>query len=785
MGQMDDLLVEFIAETRDMLDALGGEIVAWEAEPGDRARLDEIFRFVHTVKGNCGFFDLPRIRALSHAAEDVLADLRSGKRLADHRLVGAVLAIIDRIGELIQELESGECLVSGDDEQLIAQLQEGKVGSASGGPEEVAVLASTRATMRSIRLPVDLLDRMMSGVSDLVLARNELARSLRENDCGTEVEAAFERVSGTIGEMRDAITHTRMQRIDNLFAALPRLVRDIADQLGKNVKFQVDGGDVELDREMIEMIRDPLAHMIRNAIDHGIEDEVERKEAGKPAIGQLLVTARQAGNQILIEIIDDGRGIDGDNICAKAVASGLITKARADRLSAPQKCALIFEPGLSTAANVTDISGRGVGMDVVRANVERIGGLIDIDNREHEGLRLTLRVPLTLTIIPALTVKVGGQSYAIPRASIQEIVRVRGDAVAIDRLGGALISSIRGRRLPFVSLGDALGIEHEVERSDQCLIVLKPAGCGLYSLAVDHVCDHEELVVKPAAPAIMATGLYAGTTLADDGVPILLLDPPGIAARSGVAPGEDDLESLSGTADPTAHEEGQPALLFNSLSGTKKVVPLTAVERVEDIISQDIQLSAGRVHISLDETVVPLLGCGAEIPQQPVRILRLSDGVSHVAYGFSEVIDIVNRGKDIQPAAVRGEVRGVTLIGGEQVEVIDLFHLFETAGLPSERDPYRRICTLPAGNVWMDTFLRPLVESVGYQVIGAGDAGSDEAELHIVDADEAMLPSGITGRILRIRSSMSDGSSPDDSIYRYDRDALLEALGAPVARRKS
>lgn len=781
---MDDLLVEFIAETREMLDALGGEIVAWEAEPGDRARLDEIFRFVHTVKGNCGFFDLPRIRALSHAAEDVLADLRSGNREADHRLVGAVLAIVDRIDELVQELEGGESPVRDDDAELIAQLEEGRAEGASGAQEDIAAPISTRATIRSIRLPVELLDRMMSGVSDLVLARNELARCLRENDCGIDVGAAFERVAGVIGEMRDAITYTRMQRIDNLFAALPRLVRDISDQLGKSVKLQIDGGDVELDREMIEMIRDPLAHIIRNAIDHGIEDETERKKAGKPAIGQLLVTARQAGNQILIEIIDDGRGIDSDKVCAKAVANGLITKERAERLSEAQKCALIFEPGLSTAAHVTDISGRGVGMDVVRTNVERIGGLIDVDNRQYEGLRLAIRVPMTLTIIPALTVKVADQSYAIPRASIEEIVRVRGDAVAIDRLGGSLIASIRGRRLPFVSLGNTLGIEDEMERSEQCLIVLKPAGGGLYALAVDHVCDHEELVVKPAAPAIMATGLYAGTTLAEDGIPILLLDPPGIAAQSGIVRGQIDLEYLSEPVAQVAHANGQPALLFSSLGGTKMVVPLTAVERVEDVPFQAIQVSGGRVHVILDETIVPLEGCGGALPEQPVRILRLSDGVNHIAYGFSDVIDIVELGGDIQPAAVPGEVRGVALIGGEQIEVIDLFHLFETAALFA-RGGDRRICTLPAGNGWMDSFLRPLVESAGYKVIGAGETGSDEADLHIVDADVSTAPSQVKGRILKIRSTMSDVSVSGDSIYRYDRDALLKALGVQDAGRKT
>jgi two-component system, chemotaxis family, sensor kinase CheA len=377
---MEDLINEFIAETREMLEALGGEIVAWEAAPSDRARLDAIFRFVHTVKGNCGFFDLPRLEALSHAAEDVLADVRSGKRTADHRLVNAVLAIIDRIGELVHALETGESLSSSDDSQLIAAL--GETYEPVQGLQETALAAAdSRKAIRSIRLSVDLLDRMMSGVSDMVLARNELARRLRDVPGDMAVEAAFDRVSACIAEMRDAITRTRMQRIDNLFASLPRMVRDLSAELRKQVALAVDGGDVELDREMIEMIRDPLTHIIRNAIDHGIEAPEDRRKAKKAEAGTLRVCARQSGNQILIEVSDDGRGLDGDKLVRKAVANGVMTPEQAERLSPAQRCALIFEAGLSTAAEVTAISGRGVGMDVVRANVERIGGVVDVDSK--------------------------------------------------------------------------------------------------------------------------------------------------------------------------------------------------------------------------------------------------------------------------------------------------------------------------------------------------------------------------------------------------------------------
>src|SRR6476646_3094434 len=282
------------------------------------------------------------------------------------------------------------------------------------------------------------------------------------------------------------------------------------------------------------MIRDPLTHIIRNAVDHGIEKPADRLKAGKREIGILSVAARQSGNQILIDIHDDGRGIDGKKLVAKALDDGVLEKDEAAKLTHREQLALIFEAGLSTAKEVTAISGRGVGMDVVRSNVERIGGIVEVDSRPGVGTRMTLRVPLTLTIIPALTVSIAGQPFAIPRSAIDEIVRANGESVTLEQLGGAGVATIRGRRVPEVSLAAILGLESKVSPKDRCLIVLRPAGGDVYALSVDRIHDHEELVVKPAAPAVMATGLYAGTTLADDGSPILLFDPAGIAAVGGV-----------------------------------------------------------------------------------------------------------------------------------------------------------------------------------------------------------------------------------------------------------
>jgi two-component system chemotaxis sensor kinase CheA len=609
----------------------------------------------------------------------------------------------------------------------------------------------------------------------MVHARNELARRLRESDADAVLNDAFERVSACIADMRDAITRTRMQRIETLFSALPRLVRDLAAELGKTVELQVDGGDVELDREMIEMIRDPLTHIVRNAIDHGLESAPERERAGKPAKGMLKVCARQSGNQILIEVIDDGRGIDGAAVLAKAISAGLVSEEEGAKLAPAQRLALIFEPGLSTAREVTSVSGRGVGMDVVRANVERIGGTVDIDSKAGRGLRLTLRVPLTLTIIPALTVSAGGRVYAIPRSAIEEIVRCRSHAVRIDTVGGGLVARVRDKKLPLVSLPATLGVIAAAEPDEQSLIVLRPAGGELYALAVDAVHDHEELVVKPAAPAVMGTGLYAGTTIADDGRPVLLLDASGVATEAGLPMGADRHHHHVPTAETAeAHEPTAPALLFHGLDGVKRAIRLAVVERIEDVPAAAVQWSAGRLRVAIDQRILPLAGCD-DVPGGPLRLMRLSDGQGELAYGFGEVLDIVQLTEALTVAESPGEIAGVVLIGGDQVELIDPYWLFATAAAePAGQAP---LCVIPGDDPWMANILRPIIQSAGYRVRFAGPGAEDGADLVIAPAEAATaaLPPP-SGALLRIRATPDAIGDGDDSIYRYDRSGLLAEL---------
>ena len=767
---MDDLLQEFIAETRETLDALSGEIVAWEADPADRARLDAIFRFVHTVKGSCGFLDLPRLARLSHAAEDVLAAVRSGERSPDQKLVTAVLAIVDRIGEIVEAIDAGAALDDSGEELLIAALN---AGAEAAAPAAQQAPTGQRVANRSVRLSTDLLDRMMSGMSDMVLARNELARRMRDQNVDPTIEAALDRLSLTVAEMRDTVTRTRMQKVDALFSALPRMVRDTAAEVGKSVQLQIEGSDVELDREMIEMMRDPLVHIIRNSIDHGIESAAERRALGKREVGRLVVSARQSGNQIILEVADDGRGIDTDRLVQKLTSSGQSRGRDLSMLSERAKLDLIFEPGLSTKDEVTAISGRGVGMDVVRANIEQIGGRIDLVNAKDRGLRILIHVPLTLSIIPAIVIGIAGQRFAVTRQAIEEIVHVSGDAIRVDLLGDTPAATVRDRRMPLVDLAALLGLRAIDPMSVDMLAIISASG-GSFAVAVDSVLDHEELVIKPASPAVMATGIYAGQTLPDSGSPMLLLDCAGVAAAAGINFTRDTAVEEEEAIEPEAVLAD--ALLFDDLDGRRRAVPLAIIDRVETVDASNVRFSGGRMRLLVDDRIVPLAALGEIEGHAQLAVLRIKDGDAEIAYAIAEPVDIVAIPTDISPSAQPGPILGVVVIGDEQVELIDPQWLLGPdaldivwAGAP--------LCLIDSqSDSWIATFLKPVLEQAGYRVSTKASADEQPAVILTTDAAPAAARDG---RVLRLSNDRCD-TGGDDRVYRYDRAGLLAAVAKRV-----
>ena len=667
---MDDLLSDFIAETREMLAASESELVAWEANPADRTRLDAIFRFVHTVKGNCGFFDLPRLARLSHAAETALADVRADRRQPDAALVSAVLAIIDRIMELVAALENGSEPGEAGEDALIAALEPGAdIAAPAATPSPAATPDERVQPYRSIRLPVELLDRAMSGVSDMVLARNDLSRQLQATGAADDLQAPFERLTGILSDVRDAIAKMRMNHIDHLYQSVPRMVRDLSAELGKQVLVDFEGGEVELDREVMEMLRDPISHIVRNAVDHGIEAPAERIACGKAQIASLRFTARHSGNQIILTIEDDGRGLDEAALVAKAIAGGILSPAAADAMSAAQKQALVFEAGLSTADEVTAISGRGVGMDVVRANIEHLGGSIRVTSVRGVSTRFELIVPLTLSILAGLTVSVKGRHFAVPQANIEQIVRTASADIALTRMGGTQVVTIEGKRLPYLPLGAVLGLSGDADELPTVIIVLKAGRSGHYALGIDRIVEYEDLVVQPLPPLVMEAGCYAGCTMLGDGQPMLIIDPREIAERRGLFDEGHQSDRSEAEAEPV--RPMRRAMLFRDLRGRRCALPMDAIERVELLSPAQVEENDRTGHVVVDGTMVPIIGLdGADMPEGSLSAFCLS-GDPPILLATAAIEETVALPDAITPCHGDEDVAGLFLDGDFPVRLLD------------------------------------------------------------------------------------------------------------------
>ncbi|USA39819.1 chemotaxis protein CheA [Pelagerythrobacter marinus] len=779
---MDDLLADFVAETREMLQAIEGEIVAWEADPADRERLDAIFRFVHTVKGNCGFFDFPRLEKLSHAAESALSEVRAGQRKASSGLVSGVLAVIDRIGDMVEAIDAGEPLPEGGDELLVAALEpngEEPDSEALRSEGETGQRAARAASgTRSIRLPVELLDRMMVGVSDMVLARNELARRLREQGADPALEAPFERLSSILDSVREGATRMRMQRLEHLFGTLPRMVRDLSAELGKQVMIDLDGGDVELDREMIESVRDPLTHILRNAIDHGIEPPSERIAAGKREIGTITVSARRTGNRIVVAVSDDGRGIALDRLREKAVAAGILGQAEAAALGEEATLDLIFAPGFSTADAVSQVSGRGVGMDVVRANIERIGGSVTVSSKAGQGTIVYLYVPLTLSIVEGLTVRVGEHTLGLPRSYIVEIARSVSRAISVDRLGDGIFLTFRDQRVPCLDLAEVLDLDAPVDLERATFVFLRLVSGDLFALAVDRVLDNEDFVLKPLPPALEEIGLFGGTALLDDGQPILKLDVPALAERHGLAGPGRVRAKVEEPAQAPIQAQAQHIVVFEGFDGRRLGLRMQPIRHIHTVPVSAIERTGSAMLANVDGAILPLTGIDA-VPQERETIiaLRLSDGEAELLHAARAIVDTVELGEDVVPLDGDNALEGSVLVEGRIVGLVDTHRLFARHGRRAVTTR-RPTCRIPAGDAWATGFLAPLLQGAGYDVLGDGDPRP--ADVAVVLDESA--PGAAAGRILRLRSRPEPSNDAPDSIYRYDRDGLLSALAGTHAK---
>jgi two-component system chemotaxis sensor kinase CheA len=781
---MDDLLADFLTETNENLAELDLALVTLERTPGDAATLALIFRMVHTIKGTCGFLGLPRLERVAHAGESVLGKVRDGAITVTPDMVSLVLTALDRIKAIIAALAATGAEPAGDDAQLIAALEATAAGQpapaattpapVAAAPEppaavagempvaeetapvadtppqaailqgkpptqDIAAAANAPAATQTIRVTVEVLEDLMTLVSELVLTRNQLLQLARsEEDSG--FTAPLQRLSHITSDLQEGVMKTRMQPIGNAWNNLPRLVRDLALEMDKKIELVMLGADTELDRQVLELIKDPLTHMVRNSGDHGLEKPAERRAIGKPETGRITLNAFHEGGHIIIEVADDGRGLPVDKIRAKVLSQGLATDAELAGMSDGQLQRFIFRAGFSTAAVVTAVSGRGVGMDVVKTNIEKIGGTIDLKSVAGQGTTFIIKIPLTLAIVSALIVQAVGERFAIPQISVVELVRAQraGSNTAggasnsvIELINDTPVLRLRDRLLPLVSLSELLALDSEAGQAGDATIVVVQVGATMLGIIVDRVFDTEEIVVKPVAPILRHVTMFSGNTILGDGSVIMILDPNGIARATGIGAGGEIRAAAASAAETVRSGERTAMLLFRAGSAQKMAVPLGLVARLEDIPRDKIELSSGSPVTQYRGKLMPLIALSGVIesdkPHQAVLVF--TDRDRSMGLMVDEIIDVVEDRLDIQLSGARPGLLGTGVIAGAATDVIDTgywltlawkdwFHDLPRSGVA--QGPRHLLVVEDSG--FFRQLLVPSLSAAGYRVTAAASA---------------------------------------------------------------
>jgi two-component system chemotaxis sensor kinase CheA len=776
---MNELLREFLTEANESLDVVDVELVRFEQEPNNAELLGRIFRLVHTIKGTCGFLGLPRLEALTHAAETLMGKFREGMPVTQEA-VSLILGVIDRIKEILAELDRSEQEPRGSDEDLIRELErraqggdtppssDVTVGSLvyqvlerplrpgevsldelerafreTPGPEtkrEASVAEGERRTnperrederregsprAQTLRVQVDTLERLMTMVSELVLTRNQLLEIMRRSE-SAELNAPFQRLSNITGELQEGVMKTRMQPIGNAWSKLPRIVRDLSGELGKKIEIVMRGEETELDRQLLEHIKDPLAHMVRNSADHGIEPPEERIAAGKPEFGTINLSAFHEGGLVIIEISDDGRGLDVDRIRARAVDLGLVSAAEAETLSESQIYRFILAPGFSTARTVTSVSGRGVGMDVVKNNIDQIGGTIEIKSVPGRSTTFRIKIPLTLAIVPALIVDVAGERFAIPQIAVIELVRVGGDAEhRIEQIKNASVLRLREQLFPVAPLHSLLRLSGGEEQAERFVVMMQVGG-RRFGVVVDQVLHTEEIVVKPVSELLRGIATFSGNTILGDGSVIMILDPNGLSALVGGNMETNIAQEAVPERRPAEDSEAAvPLLLFRAGSSEPKAVPISLVTRLEEIDARRIEPSNGRHVVQYRGGLMPLLPVNAAVRVRSEGVqplLVFIDKERSMGLVVDEIIDIVESRLDIKIGSRTPGVLGSAIVDGRATEIIDIAHYLPLAyedwlhrsEMTLETKP-RRIL-LVDDSAFFRNMLTPVLKAAGYEL---------------------------------------------------------------------
>jgi two-component system chemotaxis sensor kinase CheA len=689
-----EIVQEFLVESHENLDQLDRDLVELEQRPGTRELLSSIFRTIHTIKGTSGFLAFGRLEQVTHAGESLLSRLRDGSQAMTPECTDALLRMVDTVRALLTGIEetgsehdlavadvigsltacivvrepAGEPTAAGppatdppatDPPATDPPAADPPAAPAAGaarasaqeevdGPgEESSAPARRGIAENSIRVDVDLLDGLMRLVGELVLTRNQVVRSVGELS-NPVLARTTQRLNLITSELQGSVMKMRMQPIEHMWAKLPRVVRDLSASVGKRVQLVLLGGETELDRTLLEAVKDPLTHLVRNAVDHGIESPEQRLAAGKPVEGTLTLRAYHDGGHVVVEIADDGAGIDPARVAEVALRRGLITRGAMARTDPRDVMNLIFQPGFSTAAAVTTVSGRGVGLDVVKTNIERVGGTVDVESVVGAGTTWRLAIPLTLAIIQALAVECAGQRFMIPQLGVHELVYLAGEAAKVEHVCGAAVFRLRGQLLPLVRLEEILGLSAAGEGRNTYCAVLQVDG-HRFGLVVDRVLSTEEIVVKALSSRLKDAGVYAGATILGDGEVALILDV-GALARRAQLPAE--LAQRAEPADPVgAAGQSVPGRLLVTCVGERRVaIPLDMVTRLEQFAADRIERVGSREVVQYNGQVMPLvrladlLGAtsGHPGPGASVPAVVYTEGGRSVALAVERIEDIVD-----------------------------------------------------------------------------------------------------------------------------------------------
>jgi two-component system, chemotaxis family, sensor kinase CheA len=756
---MDDLLQDFLVEAAEHIDAASMDLVRLERDPADAALVSSLFRHIHTIKGSSGFLSLPRVGRLTHGAETMIGKLRDGAT-ATPTHVTLILAAVDRLSALMVDIGRAEMEPPGDDADILDQLAEAtRELQAAPRPIEPppddcapppqmeepppaapvaetpeATIATPHKGVETVRVAVGVLDRLMAIVSELVLTRNQLAE-LSDGLDDERLKSSVQNLSSVTGDLQDAVMQVRMQPVDRLFATLPRLVRDLSVELNKKIRIETIGGETELDRQVIELIRAPLTHIIRNAADHGVETPGERLAAGKPETGLVRVIAAYDAGQITLEIKDDGRGFNIERIREKALAKGLVAPDALAAMSETEIYQFVLLPGFSTAERVTKVSGRGVGMDVVKENIQSIGGTVSLNSRAGKGSTVTLRIPLTLAIAPALIVEYGGHRFAAPQMAVVEVVGV-GDGYdsEVQHLHGAPILRLRGEALPLAHLGVALDLappEAAMGALQGFCVVLRVGGVR-FGLFVDAIADVQEVVIEPLVGVLARIRVFSGQTILGGGDVVLILDPAALMQRAGL---ENFVNARAMQAAPeyfTPEREKTRIVLLRAGDGAMKALPLSLIMRIEEVAASSLA-PAGDFHVLQHEgRLLPVMRAAPDM-----RVNAAGEGASVVypllilagagqALGLivDEIVDVAEHQLVLHNAAASPRVIGAFSFDGDVVELLDITYFFNALNpeLLARGVDRRKRVLLVDDRLFFRDMLGPVLSASNYEVTSAASA---------------------------------------------------------------